>query len=103
MYCKEEHVRTIKKISSLEESAGNKVITEQAFVAWYVPWLFGESERDDESTSESAGDTVTSDKDADEAADKSEGWGSMFKMSKEGSKCAVCMVSNILTATACAT
>jgi len=34
-YCEDEHVRTIKKLSTLDKS-GDKVITKNTFVTWYV-------------------------------------------------------------------
>ena len=40
-YCEEEHRRTIKKISALDDASGEKVIAKKAFVTWYVDWLFG--------------------------------------------------------------
>eukprot|EP00804_Cyclotella_cryptica_P018822 CCRYP_018694-RB/>CCRYP_018694-RB protein AED:0.13 eAED:0.13 QI:0/0.4/0.5/1/0.6/0.5/6/398/2810 len=43
-YCEEEHLRTIKKISTLDSSSGDRIITKKAFVDWYVEWLFGDGD-----------------------------------------------------------
>eukprot|EP00804_Cyclotella_cryptica_P018819 CCRYP_018694-RF/>CCRYP_018694-RF protein AED:0.08 eAED:0.23 QI:0/0.28/0.25/1/0.57/0.62/8/398/3234 len=101
-YCEEEHLRTIKKISTLDSSSGDRIITKKAFVDWYVEWLFGDG--DSESVGEGSGDEsepyVPNTSDATSGA---EGWGSRFKASEEGSwKCEVCMVTNAASAKACA-
>eukprot|EP00956_Cyclotella_meneghiniana_P005662 scaffold7301_cov53-Cyclotella_meneghiniana.AAC.1 len=101
-YCEEEHRRTIKNISTVDSSSGEKVITKKAFVDWYVDWLFGDGDSDSEGNCSSDGvgsrDEHTSGADA-----KPEGWGSIFKASEEGSwKCGVCMVTNNPSAKACA-
>ncbi|KAL7553465.1 hypothetical protein ACHAWF_016746 [Thalassiosira exigua] len=95
-YCEEEHRRTIKKISSVDESSREKIITRKVFVDWYVAWLFGDGESDEESFVESNAEEESSQPEvAKEGGGKSEGWGSMFKTSEEGSwKCTVCMVTN---------
>ena len=45
-YCEEEHRRTIKKISTEDES-GNRIVSKESFVAWYIEWLFGDEESSD--------------------------------------------------------
>ena len=52
-YCYNRHSQTVggtgtdlwypdKKISSVEDSSSDKVITRKAFLDWYTDWLFGE-------------------------------------------------------------
>ncbi len=53
-YCEEEHRRTIKKISSVEDSSSDKVITRKAFLDWYIDWLFADGDSDEESDDKSA-------------------------------------------------
>ena len=99
-YCEEEHRRTIKKISS-EDGA---TISRDAFVAWYLDWLFG----GDESDIESDEGEDDEDGDADGAggtggASSSEGWGGTFGAAEEGSwKCDACMVRNKASDAKCA-
>ena len=98
VYCEEEHRRTIKKISSLE--SGEKVITKEAFVDWYIEWLFGDGDSEDEESFSDDESEVNTTKEGEVTA---EGWGSMFKASEEGCwKCGVCMVSNKPSVTTCA-
>ena len=103
-YCEEEHTRTIKKISTLDES-GEMVLTRKAFLDWYVDWLFGDGDSDeseivDESVEEHDSNKMFAAKVSD---GKAEGWGSTFKASEEGSwKCGTCMVTNKPSATKCA-
>jgi hypothetical protein len=42
-YCEEDHRRTIKKISSVEDS-----ITFKAFFDWYIDWMYGDGDKDEE-------------------------------------------------------
>ena len=105
-YCEEEHRRTIKKISTVDESSGDKVISKKSFVSWYVDWLFGdddsESEDDEESNADAVDEPATDSKETCKS-EASEGWGSMFKSADEGSwKCGVCMVQNKSSDTICA-
>ncbi|KAL3799320.1 hypothetical protein ACHAW5_001257 [Stephanodiscus triporus] len=103
-YCEEEHIRTIKKISSQDES-GEKVITRKAFLDWYVDWLFGDGDSDEDgSVGGSAEEQDSNEKIIMKTSDsKTEGWGSTFKTSEEGSwKCGTCMVTNKQSAIKCA-
>ena len=103
-YCEEEHTRTIKKISTLDES-GEKVLTRKAFLDWYVDWLFGDGDSDEDESGDESVDEHDSDKKITAIASdcKAEGWGSTFKSSEEGSwKCGTCMVTNKPSATKCA-
>eukprot|EP00984_Skeletonema_dohrnii_P023992 scaffold13097_cov183-Skeletonema_dohrnii-CCMP3373.AAC.1 len=52
-YCEEEHRRTIKKISSVDDASSDKVITRKAFIDWYIEWLFGDGDSEEESDDES--------------------------------------------------
>ncbi|KAL7539617.1 hypothetical protein ACHAXR_009457, partial [Thalassiosira sp. AJA248-18] len=102
-YCEEEHVRTIKKISSSDESSGDKVIMRKAFVDWYIDWLFGDGESSDEESMSDGAEEGNERESAKEVEGKADGWGSMFKASEEGSwKCGVCLVANKPSSTTCA-
>eukprot|EP00985_Skeletonema_marinoi_P007453 scaffold3280_cov177-Skeletonema_marinoi.AAC.1 len=71
-YCEEEHRRTIKKISSVDDASSDKVITRKAFIGWYIEWLFGDGDSEEESDDEStAGADVADSSDA--AAQESTG------------------------------
>ena len=87
VYCKEEHRAsgTIKKISSVDASSGNKIITKKAFVNWYLDWLFGDRDSDSEADTsdvEPETDHKTSEVNA-------EDWGSVFKASDD--ECGLCI------------
>ena len=104
-YCEEEHRRTIKKISSVGDSSSDKVITRKAFLDWYIDWLFGDGDSDEESDDESAVVDTEDGADAAKEGDSgdAEGWGGLFKASEEGSwKCEVCMVTNKASDSVCA-
>ena len=58
VYCAEEHHRTLKKIV-----VDNK-ITRDVFLSWYIGWLFGEGDDDDESI-----DTESKDEDGKQSDD----------------------------------
>ncbi|GAX15124.1 hypothetical protein FisN_12Lh182 [Fistulifera solaris] len=71
-YCEEEHRKTIRK---LKDSSG--IITENAFVSWYLDWLFGGDESDIEDSEEEENEVdgvVTS-----ESVATGTGWGNLFK------------------------
>ena len=90
-YCEEEHRRTVRKLAGDDET-----ICRDAFVEWYVDWLFGEGENEsedeyseDESKEGKTGPALPS--------SATKGWGNAFKsaMAPLGSwKCDVCMVQN---------
>eukprot|EP00970_Alexandrium_tamarense_P016515 scaffold6712_cov214-Alexandrium_tamarense.AAC.1 len=62
-----------------------RVITKEAFVDWYVDWLFGDGDSDEEESDEEENTSEDSTTTAAAAAKPSdgEGWGSMFKASEE--------------------
>ncbi|GAX23610.1 hypothetical protein FisN_12Hh182 [Fistulifera solaris] len=86
-YCEEEHRRTIRK---LKDSSG--IITENAFVSWYIDWLFGgdESDVEDSEEEEDEVDGVVTN----ELVATGTGWGNIFKAEEGSWKCSVCMVLN---------
>ena len=82
-YCEEEHRRTLRKIAGKDDN-----ITKDAFVNWYINWLFGDDY--DETASE---DNMTSNIESNAPA-TSDGWGKTFAIEKDSWKCNVCMVRN---------
>jgi Ca2+-binding EF-hand superfamily protein len=106
-YCEEEHKCTVRKISE------NGVISKNAFMKWYMDWLFGD---DDDSDFEDGSDSYDSDdesnsvysetfsnNDSSERKDNKnsetmdstkQGWGNIFSVEKDSWKCEVCMVQN---------
>ena len=92
-YCEEEHRRTIKKISGADGK-----ITREAFIAWYLDWLFGGDESDIETDEEDeAGEEEET-----PAASSGEGWGNAFGVEEGSWKCDACMVRNKAADTKCA-
>ncbi|GFH51820.1 hypothetical protein CTEN210_08296 [Chaetoceros tenuissimus] len=87
-YCEEEHRRTLRKIS---DDDGN--ITQEAFVSWYMDWLFGDGDSDSDYSDEENDETDQQDSTAG-AASSSSGWGSTFAVDKDSWKCESCMLRN---------
>ena len=92
-YCEEEHRRTIKKISGADGK-----ITREAFVAWYLDWLFG----GDESDIETDEDDEAGEEEETPPATSGEGWGNAFGVEEGSWKCGACMVRNKAADTKCA-
>jgi Ca2+-binding EF-hand superfamily protein len=82
-YCEEEHRRTLRKIAGKEDN-----ITKDAFVNWYINWLFGDDY--DETVSE---DNMISNIESNAPA-TTDGWGQTFTIEKDSWKCNVCMIRN---------
>ena len=106
-YCEEEHKCTVRKISE------NGVISKNAFMNWYMDWLFGdndysdfedgsdsydsndESDSDDSETFSNNDSSESTDNENNKAMDSTnQGWGNTFSVEKDSWKCEVCMVQN---------
>ena len=68
-YCEEEHHRTIRKISNKDG-----YIEQEAFVQWYLDWLFGDDE-DSQFSDESNDDGKIASGKADNDQDEESGTG----------------------------
>eukprot|EP00554_Chaetoceros_debilis_P009183 CAMPEP_0194101508 /NCGR_PEP_ID=MMETSP0150-20130528/2198_1 /TAXON_ID=122233 /ORGANISM="Chaetoceros debilis, Strain MM31A-1" /LENGTH=964 /DNA_ID=CAMNT_0038788139 /DNA_START=385 /DNA_END=3275 /DNA_ORIENTATION=- len=91
-YCEEEHRRTIRKIS---DEKGN--IGEQAFVTWYLGWLFGNGDDESDFSDEEEESGAQESKAPASAVDSNttgKGWGSMFTVDNDSWKCESCMIRN---------
>ena len=92
-YCEEEHRRTIKKISGADGK-----ISRDAFIAWYLDWLFGGDESDIETDEEDE----AGEEEERPATSGGEGWGNAFGVEEGSWKCDACMVRNKAGDTKCA-
>ena len=96
-YCDDDHGRFVEKIS---DSAGR--IDKYTFASWYVEWVFGGDDESRFDKNEEA-EVVPIGEEKHQGGTKSEGWGTSFGKSQEGSwKCDICMVSNNPNDTKCA-
>ena len=96
-YCDDDHGRFVEKIS---DSAGR--IDKYTFASWYVEWVFGGDDESRFDKNEEA-EVVPIGEEKHQGDTKSEGWGTSFGKSQEGSwKCDICMVSNNPNDTKCA-
>ena len=85
VYCEEEHRRTVKNLKKADDK-----IHQADFVAWYLGWLFGGDESDEDYDDEDGDGTGG----PSSSALKGEGWGNVFEVDQDSWKCEICSCRN---------
>lgn len=89
-YCEEEHVNTLQKL----KKAGERIY-ESDFLSWYIGWLFGGDQGEDDAAADVNEKTQ-------EATPSNESLETLFKYDANSWKCQICSVRNEAAKKACA-